>query len=297
MRILYPKNPLTPNQADEPYQEEFMTVSAAGYACSLFDFDALTFDEFKPRPGIQAGEPVLYRGWMLNPEGYHILVKHIERKGGKPITSDRDYLRCHHLPGWYDQCCQFTAETHFLTMGRDLVNKVEALGWKQYFVKDFVKSNTAELGSIANSPSEVEQILGQIATYRGEIEGGVAVRRVENYRTGTEKRYFVVHGIPYAADGSIPTLVQNIADIIDAPFYSVDVVENSLGELRLVELGDGQVSDRKTWPMTKFIEVIAAIAKPTNRRQRTIAKQYDLPSQTSPKPPTDKTNSAKVGLP
>jgi hypothetical protein len=153
------------------------------------------------------------------------------------------------------------------------------------------------LGSIANSPSEVEQILGQIATYRGEIEGGVAVRRVENYRTGTEKRYFVVHGIPYAADGSIPTLVQNIADIIDAPFYSVDVVENSLGELRLVELGDGQVSDRKTWPMTKFIEVIAAIAKPTNRRQRTIAKQYDPPSQTSPKPPTDKTNSAKVGLP
>jgi ATP-grasp domain, R2K clade family 3 len=33
--------------------------------------------------------------------------------------------------------------------------------------------------------------------------------------------------------------------IIDAPFYSVDVVENLAGELRLVELGDGQVSDKK----------------------------------------------------
>jgi hypothetical protein len=55
-----------------------------------------------------------------------------------------------------------------------------------------------------------------------------------------------------------PHLVQKIAGIINAPFYSVDVVENLEGELRLVELGDGQVSDKKIWPVSKMVEVVAA---------------------------------------
>ncbi|NJM75840.1 MAG: ATP-grasp domain-containing protein [Acaryochloridaceae cyanobacterium RU_4_10] len=260
MRVLYPENPLNKTQVDDPYHEEFTTVYGAGYQCSLFDFDALTFEEFNPRPKIQPGERVLYRGWMLNSHGYKTLATQIERKGGIPITSYADYLRCHHLPGWYQQCVDFTAETYFLEADETLETKIQALGWERYFVKDFVKSNTAGGGSIANSPSEVRHIVDQIATYRGEIEGGVAIRRVENYLLNTEFRYFVVRGLPYSHDGEIPTLVKEIANIIDAPFYSVDVAENLAGELRLVELGDGQVSDKKTWPISKFLEVITANA-------------------------------------
>lgn len=260
MRVLYPENPLDKTQADDPYQEEFMAVYAAGYQCSLFDFDALAFGEFSPHPKIQVRERVLYRGWMLNPQRYENLIAQIERKGGEPITSYANYLRCHHLPGWYQQCLSFTAETYFFEADRELETKIEKVGWERYFVKDFVKSNTAARGSIANSPSEVCAIVEQIATYRGEIEGGVAIRRFENYRINTESRYFVVNRIPYSSDGKIPKLVKEIASIIDAPFYSVDVVENSAGELRLVELGDGQVSDKKTWAVSKFVEVIAANA-------------------------------------
>ncbi len=55
MRVLYPENPLNTTQADEPYHEEFTVVHSAGYhQCSLFDFDALAFDEFNPHPRIQA---------------------------------------------------------------------------------------------------------------------------------------------------------------------------------------------------------------------------------------------------
>ena len=260
MRVLYPENPLDKTQADEPYQEELMAVHAAGYQYSLFDFDALSFGEFRPYPKIQAGERVLYRGWMLNPQGYENLIVQIERKNGQPVTSVANYLRCHHLPGWYQKCLDFTAETYFFEVDRDLETKIEKLGWEPYFVKDFVKSNTAGSGSIANSPSEVCAIVEQIATYRGEIEGGVAIRRFESYRLSTERRYFVVNGLPYSSQGDIPELVKEIAGIIDAPFYSVDVVENLAGELRLVELGDGQVSDKKTWSLAKFVEVIAANA-------------------------------------
>jgi hypothetical protein len=189
MRILYPENPLNSTQADEPYHEEFTETSSTGYhQCSLFDFDALAFDEFNPHPRIQSGERVLYRGWMLNSQRYKTLIKWIESKGGIPIISHDDYLRCHHLPGWYQECSSFTAETCFFEADEEIEIKVEALGWGRYFVKDFVKSNTAELGSVANSPSEVRNIIEQIATYRGEIEGGIAIRRFEHYRSSTERR-------------------------------------------------------------------------------------------------------------
>jgi glutathione synthase/RimK-type ligase-like ATP-grasp enzyme len=42
-------------------------------------------------------------------------------------------------------------------------------------------------------------------------------------------------------------LLEKIAEIIDAPFYSVDVIQRADGEFRVVEIGDGQVSDKKMW--------------------------------------------------
>ena len=260
MRILYPEHPLEKSQADEPYQEEYLAVKAAGYPCSLFEFDALTFDEFKPHPKIEAGEPVLYRGWMLNSKAYKQFTRQIESKGGQPITSYDEYLHCHHLPGWYEQCSHWTAETHFFEPETNFEEALKSIDWGRYFVKDFVKSNTADQGSIAKSPSEVAVILNQISTYRGEIEGGVAIRQVENYKAQTECRYFVVRGNPYSLNEQIPELVEEVAKAVDAPFYSVDVIENLAGELCLVELGDGQVSDKKAWPISKFVEVLAALA-------------------------------------
>lgn len=262
MRILYPENPLNPSEADTPYREECMAMIAQGFPCSLFDFDSLAFGEFQPHPSIEVNERILYRGWMLNSQTYQTLITQIKRKGGTPITSHSDYLQCHYLPNWYPQCAAFTAETHFFEATPTLLSQINDLGWEQFFVKDFVKSNTAEKGSIAHSPSDVCEIVKQIATYRGEIEGGISIRRVENYVSDTEHRFFVVQGIPYAPDGDPPGLVQTIANLIKAPFYSVDLIQNLAGEWRLVELGDGQVSDKKAWPMSTFIDVLKANADP-----------------------------------
>lgn len=260
MHVLYPENPLNTSQADEPYHEEFVAVRAAGLPCSLFDFDLLQFGEFNPHPQLIPGEQILYRGWMLNPQSYQTLVKQMEKRGGIPITPYGDYLRCHHLPGWYSQCAKYTAETYFFKADDELEQNIQALGWDHYFVKDFVKSNTVDKGSIAQTPAEALSIVDQLATYRGETEGGVAIRRVASYRPNTEQRYFVVRGIAHAPSGAVPQLVKTIAKIIDAPFYSMDVIENSAGELRLVELGDGQVSDKKNWSVSQFLEVILANA-------------------------------------
>ncbi len=256
MRIIYPLNPLESKEADEPYQEEFSFLKSNGVDCSLFDFDALDFDEFRPKPKIFNGDVVLYRGWMLNPERYRKLVDLVKSKDAMPVTTYDKYLNCHHLPSWYDSCAEFTAESRFFADDENLTKNVEALGWGAYFVKDFVKSNSTERGSIASSPEEVTEIVELIKKYRGEIEGGIAIRRVENYNEETETRYFVFNGKAYSPEGKVPEIVLDIAQRIDAPFYSVDIIQRDNGVYRLVEVGDGQVSDKKTWSTSIFSKML-----------------------------------------
>ncbi|MGD8941165.1 MAG: hypothetical protein PVJ72_17420 [Gammaproteobacteria bacterium] len=110
-----------------------------------------------------------------------------------------------------------------------------------------MKSNYTGKDSIASSPDEGNEIVKSIGQYRGEIEGGIAMRRVENYLKVTEARYFVLSEKVYSPNKLIPELLEKIANIINASFYSVDVIPRVDGEYRIVEIGNGQVSDKKTW--------------------------------------------------
>ena len=262
MRILYPQDPLHPKQADGPYQDEYQALVGLGVDCSRFDFDAmLAFDEFAPSPRIQPGETILYRGWMLNPDGYRTLTQHIEKRGGIPFTTTDHYVQCHHLKNWYTTCQDLTAETHFFDASDDIVAAAQQLGWDRFFVKDFVKSNTADKGSIARSPQAVKEIVDQLAEYRGEIEGGIALRRVESFVPNSEQRYFVVHGKAWGSvEEEIPPMVREIASRIQAPFFSVDVAMTTRGDSQVIELGDGQVSDKKDWPLDVFLKLLLSIA-------------------------------------
>ncbi|MEL7226584.1 MAG: ATP-grasp domain-containing protein [Cyanobacteria bacterium J06576_12] len=77
----------------------------------------------------------------------------------------------------------------------------------------------------------------------------------------TECRYFVVNGQVYGPNGDVPILVESVAAKIESPFYSVDVVQNAQGELRLVELGDGQVSSLKSSSIDWFIDALQALTE------------------------------------
>jgi hypothetical protein len=89
--------------------------------------------------------------------------------------------------------------------------------------------------------------------YRGEIEGGVCVRRGEDFAPGSEQRHFVLRGVGYAADGGpVPEVVRACAGRVPGPFFSVDVAERTDGAVRVVEVGDGQVSDLVGWTAPAF---------------------------------------------
>jgi hypothetical protein len=258
MRILYPSDPSNAKAPDDPFAAEYNMAVSMGLPVSLFSFEDFMAGEFRARPSFVADEEVLYRGWMLPAQRYPALVNAIHAKGARAVTTPEQYTLCHHLPRWYPLLAELTPETKVFAIGNDYVSALKDCGWSGYFVKDFVKSLTTTRGSLARTPAEIADIVAQIERYRGEIEGGICVRRREDFVPGTERRFFVLHGRPNSCDGEvIETPVAIAAERIASPFFSVDVVKRRDGVVRIVEIGDGQVSDRKHWPVDRFLKLLA----------------------------------------
>lgn len=225
-------------------------------ACSLFSFEDFEEDLFRPRPAFAAGETIVYRGWMLRPGRYAALVDACTAQGAKSLTSAAQYRHCHYLPEWYSACTGDTPETVFAARDADFVAAVAGRDWPAFFVKDYVKSLSTTRGSIAATAQDIATVVALMEQYRGEIEGGVCIRRYEQLLPETEERYFVWRGRAHGCNGSVPALVASIAARIGSPFFSVDMVRSADGRLRLIELGDGQVSDRKQWTATQFLAML-----------------------------------------
>jgi hypothetical protein len=191
---------------------------------------------------------------MVKGEEYTAFAGAIEQCGAKPFTSPQEYLATHHLPNWYPLLADLTPETRVFPADADIVAELRALGWGAYFLKDYVKSLKTGRGSIMREPADAPAVLAEMQEYRGEIEGGICVRRVEEFTPESERRYFVLLGVGYAATEGveIPEIVQKCAERLPSKFFSVDVAGRTDGQLRVVEVGDGQVSDLVGWSPEAF---------------------------------------------
>jgi hypothetical protein len=190
---------------------------------------------------------------MATAEEYAALVRAVEQAGGIPLTSQQEYLACHHLPNWYPLLAEFTPETRVFPPDADLVAELRALDWGSYFIKDFVKSLKSGRGSVVRDPADAPAVVAELREYRGRIEGGICVRRVEEFVPESERRYFVLRGVEYAGVVEpVPGVVRVCAKRVSSPFFSVDVIRRRDGVLRIVEVGDGQVSDLVGWSSAAF---------------------------------------------
>lgn len=255
MHFLFPQDPRGRSIPEDLFEEQAAALSATGYTYSLLA-DGV-FRRGQVLGGIPRSAAVVYRGWMLNAEEYGRLAGAIADAGAAPFTSPVEYLAAHHLPNWYPLIPDLTPETRVYPAEADLVRELVTLGWDGFFVKDYVKSLKTSVGSLIRDPSQVERVVAEMREYRGEIEGGVCVRRVEDFLPETERRYFVVRGRAYTASPSeqIPDVVAACAERIPSPFFSVDVVRRSDGATRVVEVGDGQVSDLVGWSAKAFADL------------------------------------------
>ena len=257
LRFLYPADPLTPRRIDEMFSPEAAALREAGFATSVIELEALPAGQPRLVPPIVSGERLVYRGWMLTEEEYTALVQVVESRGGVPLTSPETYLLTHHLPRWYPLLRDLTPETVVLSPEDDLPARLAALGWERFFIKDYVKSLKTSIGSLIDRPEDVNAVVAALETYRGRIEGGVCVRRYEPLRPETERRFFVLEGRPWGSDptAEIPEPVAACAARIASPFFSVDVALREDGAARIVEIGDGQVSDLVGWSPERFAEM------------------------------------------
>ncbi|MHA0043189.1 ATP-grasp domain-containing protein [Deinococcus sp. PEB2-63] len=252
MRVVFPADYFQVRQPDGAFVDQAAAFAGLGWGVSTFAFEG----DRVFRPALMPGETVLYRGWMLDGAGYRAFVGAVEAAGARVLTSPEAYLAAHHLPRWAPLLADVTPETVCFTDLGDLPERLAALGWHGFFVKDFVKSLKPGAGSRITRPGQIGELLERMAQFRGQIEGGVCVRRVEDLDPASEERFFVREGQAFRADGSaVPDLVQQVAGRVPSPFFSVDVARRADGVWRVVEVGDGQVSDLVGWTPAQFIAV------------------------------------------
>jgi hypothetical protein len=252
IHFLFSSDSADPSRPEEMFADQWSALTQIGFTASVCSDSVLA--GVKPLQGVPSGSQVVYRGWMVKAEQYAALVNAIEQCGAKTLTSPREYLAAHHLPNWYPLLADWTPETRVYPGDVDIVAELRALGWGAYFIKDYVKSLKIACDSIAREPAEALAIIAQMREYRGEIEGGLCVRRVEDFVPGSERRYFVLHAAGYAAsEGTVvPVIVEKCAERVPSKFFSVDVARRRDGALRVVEIGDGQVSDLVGWSALEF---------------------------------------------
>lgn len=256
IHFLFPADPSQPDKPDEFFGDQLAALGSAGLTASLIADEVLSGRRRRLR-GIPVAGRVVYRGWMVNAEQYGHLFDAVRQAGGTPLTSPGEYLAAHHLPNWYPLISELTPETRTYPPHADLERELRELGWGAFFVKDFVKSVKTSGGSLIHDPLEITRLVDDMKTYRGEVEGGFCVRRVEEFLPESERRYFVIAGNPFAPDGSdrIPDTVRTCAERIPSNFFSVDVVRRTDGVDRVVEVGDGQVSDLVGWSPEAFADI------------------------------------------
>lgn len=252
MHFIYPSDILKPSLPDELYREEANAIQARGHLVSLVDSNTFMVSTFQSTPEFDLG--VVYRGWMVTPDEYQTLLHSIEQQGAKPYTSQEQYLAAHYLPNWYPLLAHLTPETVILDPTADLVPILQQLGWSRFFVKDYVKSLKTAGGAMIENPADIERVMAEMKKYRGMIEGGLCVRRYEEFLPNSEHRFFVIDGTCYGPEPQfpIPSIVQDCALRLSSPFFSVDIATRIDGVERLVEVGDGQVSDLVGWTANRF---------------------------------------------
>lgn len=257
MHILYPNSPLRAKQPDEQYAAEVSAVRAAGFDLSLFSHEGFQSGDFRAFPPLPSTSDILYRGWILSTDEYELLVAGVSGVGARLAVDRAAYISSHHLPQWYALLADLTPETRIYPADCDLEAELRALSCPEFFIKDHVKSLKTSVGSRITKPEQVAAVVADMRRFRGVIEGGFCVRRVESFLSDTERRYFVLDGVPHAPTGDVPPIVHECAKRLRNRFYSVDVVQRADGQPRIVEVGDGQVSDLVGWSPERFASILA----------------------------------------
>jgi len=263
MLLLVPADVLRPRRPDAHFGAEADAARASGIKVALVDHDALASgdaDEAVRR--VPADDDAVYRGWMLRGERYEAFSGALARRGVTLRTSAEQYRRAHELPGWYPSLESVTPRSVW-TVGDDRIAFDRAcveLGPGPAVLRDYTKSMKhywAEAAFIPES-SDTEAAWAVASRFRelraDDMVGGFVLREFEEFTSSETRTWWVNGGCvligPHPDTPDLPladpdlTQVSPLVADLKLPFITVDLVLRADGRWRVVEIGDGQVSDR-----------------------------------------------------
>lgn len=263
--LLVPSDPLRPRRPDEHFAAEAAAASALGCGVALVDHDALREPGGAGRAAArvpEGGGPAVYRGWMLSSGQYAALADAVGARGVTLRTSPAQYRRAHELPGWY-AALRPVSPAAVWTAGdgaQEFRSACERLGPGPAVLRDYVKSMKHYWHEAAYIPDAADHAAAwKVASrFRGlreeEFAGGFALRRFEQLSSAEARTWWaggtcrLVTAHP-DTPGDLPPDIDlaPFAPLIGSlalPFATADLALRADGTWRIIELGDGQVSDR-----------------------------------------------------
>ncbi|HTJ71870.1 MAG TPA: ATP-grasp domain-containing protein [Actinospica sp.] len=261
--FLYCCDPLNPRRVDQHFAVEARAVRERGGVVALVDHDALLRGEAEravERVPVGLGA-AWYRGWMVSAGEYVALARGLESRGVELAVAPERYRAAHELPGWYAAFTGLTPGSVWSAgAAPDVAALVSGLRPGAGIVKDYVKSRKHEWDEACFIPdladaAAVNRIVGRFLELQGDsLAGGVVLREFESF-VAAEVRVWWIDGearLLTPHPDSVQPLLGPDPDLGDVAaavrrlgcrFVTTDLALRNDGAWRVVEVGDGQVSD------------------------------------------------------
>ncbi|MBB4904989.1 ATP-grasp domain-containing protein [Actinophytocola algeriensis] len=273
--LLFPCDPFRPRRVDDHFAPEAEAARDLGIPYALIDHDAVPRDPARAVRGVPEGT-AFYRGWMLRSADYAAFERALSARGATLRTTTDQYRTAHELPGWHAALAPLTPAAEWTEdSSRTAFDAArQRLGDGPAVLRDYTKSmkhhwdETVYIPSLADGDA-AWRVASRFLELRAEdFTGGFVLRRFETF-SGAEIRTWWVAGAcrlitahpdtpdarPAEVDlAELTPLVRALA----LPFVTVDLARHADGRLRVVELGEGQVSDRPgTTPPEQLVKLLA----------------------------------------
>lgn len=267
MTILMCADPLNPRRVDGHFAREAEAVRALGGSVALIDHDALQRgDAVEAVRRVPRGlGPAWYRGWMITCGEYTTLATALGDRDVALAVPPDGYQKAHELPGWYDTFAGVTPPSVWLPVPpgkapteQELAELTRPLRPGPAIVKDYVKSRKHDWDEACFVPdltdtARLHAIVSRFVALQGDLlAGGIVIREFETFEGGEARVWWVdgepvlVSPHPDTPDRNLRPQAEPIAPCVRAlgcRFITTDLARSADGAWRVVEIGDGQVSD------------------------------------------------------
>jgi hypothetical protein len=264
--LLVPADVFRPRRPDEHFAAEAAAAAEAGFDVAVVDHEGLCepggAEAAVARVPAHPGAAV-YRGWMLRGSQYAAFARALAGHGVTLRTGADLYQRGHEFPGWYPALASVTPKSAWTAGGSqdEFRGACASLGPGPAVIRDYVKSMKHYWDEAAFIPDLTDTTAAWRVACRfrelreDEFTGGFVVRCFEQFSSAEARTWWVdgrcrlVTAHP-DTPGDLPPADLDLAAFgpliasLSLPFVTADLVKRVDGVWRVIEVGDGQVSDR-----------------------------------------------------